>query len=111
MSYLCLLFVWQRELSSTLFSFSPRPKYPYALLLSVSDSHGTCNVTGYQEGLAAVLGWRRCLDFITAMSQHCEYGGVYRLSEQDSLQVGNPVVGFREPVLRHSSATAADKQG
>ncbi len=65
----------------------------------------------YQEGPAAVSGWRRWLDFIMAVSQHGEYGGIPRLREQDSLQVGNPVVGFREPKLRDSSARAADKQG
>jgi hypothetical protein len=37
------------------------------------------------------------------------YGGMFRLREQDSLQVGNPVVGFREPMLRDSSARAADE--
>jgi hypothetical protein len=33
------------------------------------------------------------------------------LPEQDSLQGGSPVAGFREPMLRDSSARPTNKQG
>jgi hypothetical protein len=82
------------------------PYRAHALLLSLGDSHGLCNVTGYEEGRAAIPSWCRCLDFITALF---EYGGMSRLREQDSLQEGNPVVGFRKPMHRESSATASDE--